>query len=423
MTLAAITSREAVLKAIEEFDQLGREAFLQTYGFGYAKEYFLFYKNRFYDSKAIVGVAHKFQFPNQGHLPSDSFSGGQDTVVPKLNQLGFEVRIGLGLALYQTYSREDVHYYFSPDTQFTPQAGTWGLHGIVPIPNQPGHFVFFVTFGQKQGEHQFDEGITVDGVLSWQSQPSQTLHNKQIQQFIAHDELDKTIYLFLRTTSGLLYTYLGRLKYLNHDPEREEPVYFQWQILDWNIPDIVLQQMGLQLANVPITDEPSIPHGLASATPPPPQRSKTKTNRKGSRKPQVADYSVIDAKNRELGREGELFVLSYERERLISCGRPDLAELVRHIAADDDAAGYDIRSYMEDGSPLFIEVKTTRGPNTTDFFMSSNEVAFAGQHQGSYRLYRVYRFDSESQQGPHYEISGLLDEEFTLTPTHYRLTR
>ena len=55
---------------------------------------------------------------------------------------------------------------------FTPQAGTWGLHGIVKIPDREGDFVFFVTFGQEQGDHAFDESITTEGEFSWQSQPS-----------------------------------------------------------------------------------------------------------------------------------------------------------------------------------------------------------------------------------------------------------
>lgn len=66
------------------------------------------------------------------------------------------------LRLYEDYSRGDVHGLFAPDTPFYPQAGTWGLQGIVPVPDRPGDYVFFVTFGQHQGEHVFDED-TVSG--------------------------------------------------------------------------------------------------------------------------------------------------------------------------------------------------------------------------------------------------------------------
>lgn len=46
-----------------------------------------------HDSKAIVGVARRYQFPSLGPLRSGDFSGGLATVKRKLDQLGFEVRV------------------------------------------------------------------------------------------------------------------------------------------------------------------------------------------------------------------------------------------------------------------------------------------------------------------------------------------
>ena len=68
------------------------------------------------------------------------------------------------LELGHQYSREDVHSIFSAHTEFTRQSGSWGLHGIVKVPNRDKDYVFFVTYGQEQGGHEFDEGITNDGV-------------------------------------------------------------------------------------------------------------------------------------------------------------------------------------------------------------------------------------------------------------------
>jgi len=64
------------------------------------------------------------------------------------------------LQLYANYDRQDVHAIFSPETAFVPQAGTWGLQGIIKVPERKGDWVFFVTFGQEQGDHVFDESIT-----------------------------------------------------------------------------------------------------------------------------------------------------------------------------------------------------------------------------------------------------------------------
>lgn len=91
MSLNDLTKIEAVITAINEFDSLGRESFLEKYGFGEARSYFILYGGRRYDSKAIAGVAYGFQFPERGCLKPADFSGGESTVVRKLQWLGFEI--------------------------------------------------------------------------------------------------------------------------------------------------------------------------------------------------------------------------------------------------------------------------------------------------------------------------------------------
>lgn len=89
--LSQLTSRDAVLAAMAEFDRRGRDAFLSTYGFGPAQTYLVRHEGREYDSKAIVGVAFKFQFPERGPLKSSEFSGGEASVRRALERLGFAV--------------------------------------------------------------------------------------------------------------------------------------------------------------------------------------------------------------------------------------------------------------------------------------------------------------------------------------------
>ncbi|TGE31451.1 DUF3427 domain-containing protein [Desulfosporosinus sp. Sb-LF] len=139
------------------------------------------------------------------------------------------------LGRYKKYSREDVHSIFDPSGVFTPQAGTWGLHGIVNVPDSGGDYVFFVTLGSSQGAHNFDESITKNGVLTWQTQPSMDFSNSKVQGFINFDHEKNNIYLFLRKEKNTLYTYLGNLAYVEHDATRIKPVHFKWRILDWNV--------------------------------------------------------------------------------------------------------------------------------------------------------------------------------------------
>lgn len=89
MGLRNVTDSDAVLRALDEFDARGRDAFLKKYGFGKAHSYFLKHQDRRYDSKAIVGAAHGFQHGDP--LGPKDFSGGARTVVPVLKALGFVV--------------------------------------------------------------------------------------------------------------------------------------------------------------------------------------------------------------------------------------------------------------------------------------------------------------------------------------------
>ncbi|GII94889.1 hypothetical protein Ssi02_51200 [Sinosporangium siamense] len=78
-----------VLSAIEEFDHLGREAFLDLYGYQRARDYFIEHDGRRYDSKAIAGVAHRHV--DGSPLRASDFSGGAATVARHLRNLGFTV--------------------------------------------------------------------------------------------------------------------------------------------------------------------------------------------------------------------------------------------------------------------------------------------------------------------------------------------
>lgn len=90
-----VTSRRAVLEAIGEFDRLGRERFLETYGFGEAHGYVVRFEGSLYDSKALLGAAYGFEHPQRGPLRPLEFSGGEDLSVQVLRALGFEVeRLG-----------------------------------------------------------------------------------------------------------------------------------------------------------------------------------------------------------------------------------------------------------------------------------------------------------------------------------------
>jgi hypothetical protein len=85
-------NREGVLNAIDEFNDLGRDAFLERYGFNGARDYFLIHHGRSYDSKAIAAVAHKWAPGGDGRaLGALDLSGGREDAAKRLEALGFVV--------------------------------------------------------------------------------------------------------------------------------------------------------------------------------------------------------------------------------------------------------------------------------------------------------------------------------------------
>ena len=328
------------------------------------------------------------------------------------------------LQLWNFYSRSEVHQIFSPDTKFTPQSGTWGLQGIIKVPERDGDFVFFVTFGKSQGDHQFDESITEDGVLSWQSQPSQSFESDVIQTLIDHDERINNIHLFLRANKKDDYGYLGTLGYLTHDTQREKPVHFQWQLMDWEAPKEFLQTVGI------LTVEDSLPvltvtqtkpqNVIEFVSPPAPRTRRNGSSTVEFQTRKSPNYVLKQETNNAIGLLGEELVLKQEIDALRNAGRNDLAEKVVHVSVvEGDGAGHDIKSFSDDGKVKFIEVKTTKGNASAAFFISPNEVEFSKKNASNFYLYRLFELDTANRSAKFYVLSGDLTNSLELKPTQF----
>lgn len=130
------------------------------------------------------------------------------------------------------------------------------------------------------------------------------------------------------------------------------------------------------------------------------------------------DPADRDARNRQLGKNGEELVLYYERETLIGLGRADLARKIEWTSQEKgDGAGYDIASFAADGSPRLIEVKTTNGSAKTPFYLSENEKLFSEERPEAFRLIRVHDFSARPRG---FELQPPLENFLALQPTSYR---
>jgi 5-methylcytosine-specific restriction protein A len=124
-------SRREILQAVAEYDRLGPDRFLEKYGFGAARSYWLVVDGKTYDSKAIVGAAHGY-LPGREPLAAYDFSGGAATVGRLLSGLGFQVTQAVpGLTVGELVERlSALRPYRSPTGRqalYQPLALLWAI--------------------------------------------------------------------------------------------------------------------------------------------------------------------------------------------------------------------------------------------------------------------------------------------------------
>jgi hypothetical protein len=316
------------------------------------------------------------------------------------------------------YSREDVYNIFNPSRPIDSIWKQWGIINLGKyIDDMKDDFIFLLTEGSEIGGHSFDEGITEEGVLSWQSQPQNSFKSPSINKFINHDEMINNIYFFYRTVPNDDYSFLGKLKYISHDSTREKPVYFQWQILDWHTvknEEFTLQEKAYK------SEELEIKNTLLLDSAPINNKQNKGITTEEFRGLKGVDYSTKDKSNKRLGLLGERLVLEYEIKILEKNSRHDLAQKVTHHSETiGDGLGYDILSFDLNGTKKFIEVKTTKGAGKTDFFVTQTELR-KSKAETEFYLYRVYNYCEKNNNGYLYIKKGILSDNFHLIPNEYK---
>jgi len=141
------------------------------------------------------------------------------------------------------------------------------------------------------------------------------------------------------------------------------------------------------------------------------------------RKSKKTDYSSQSKRFKKIGDRGEQIVVMAERKFLLKKNKPKLVKKVDHVAKYDDSAGYDIKSFDENGVEKYIEVKSTLKPiGHSNIFISSNELSVSNDTE-NYYFYIVYEVGSK--QPKIWKIKGtelLNDKNIKITPSLYKVT-
>ena len=133
--------------------------------------------------------------------------------------------------------------------------------------------------------------------------------------------------------------------------------------------------------------------------------------------PGGVNYLEREARNQALGEAGERFAINFECARLTHAGKESLAERIEQVSATvGPSAGFDIRSFEENGSDRLIEAKTTKYGKNTPFFVTPGELKFSRENSCRYFLYRIFRF----RQTPClFALHGYLEDRCVLEPSEF----
>lgn len=372
-------SRQSVEWALEEFVSLGREQFLAKYRFGKARDFFVVDPSTgtCCDSKAVLGAAYGLQFPEEGPLTADAFSGRRATVVKVLRSLGFEMSEG---------SEGD---------------GDEAGRGWSAVENELIVADYLDMLAKELAGQTFNKAERARTLIP--------LLNGRSKGSIE----------FKRANISAVLLELGVLPLKGYKPRSN----FQRDGLVSVVIDQLQHHPSLEKAaalavEMPAT-VPEVPTFSAVKTPAPVRRHGASERQPAYvQAPIKRDYVEREARNRSLGDAGERFIVSYEQWRLSHLGLGRLADKVKHVAEEHgDGLGYDVLSFETDGSERYIEVKTTAHEAVTPFFVSANELAFARAESERFRLYRLYHFRTQPR---FFELAGSIEQHCRLDPSTFR---
>lgn len=142
--------------------------------------------------------------------------------------------------------------------------------------------------------------------------------------------------------------------------------------------------------------------------------------------PKEIDYLKLHEYQMHIGKLGEAYVYDFERKRLLDIGS-EYYDDVDNIPSKDHNCGYDILSYDEDGTEIFIEVKTEAFDKGNDFFMTANELKKAKELISKGKKYYIYRVQNvlKNQEDIKLEIikNILSSSQYKIEPYVYKVSK
>lgn len=147
---------------------------------------------------------------------------------------------------------------------------------------------------------------------------------------------------------------------------------------------------------------------------------KHETVQKQGYRSRETDYERISRNKKDVGNRGEKAILKSEIIKLKKLGMDELAEQVS--ISENDAIGYDILSFDEEGNEIHIEVKTNSSNNSyIDFYISDNELQHL-MEEDNYYIYYLYNIKGKPKVHIVNKKSILQNDKDFFKPVIYRVS-
>ena len=147
--------------------------------------------------------------------------------------------------------------------------------------------------------------------------------------------------------------------------------------------------------------------------------------RKKNNRTSKPDYIAEEIIKTKQGELNEKVIYEMELQKLMELeAEEEVRRMQEFFENRKDNEGYDILSFEvdEEGNLIekYIEVKSTKGPESTPIDITSNEIEFAKQHLDNYFIYRI--FNSNNKNRSCKILSGKnLFSKYSLIPTAYKI--
>lgn len=137
------------------------------------------------------------------------------------------------------------------------------------------------------------------------------------------------------------------------------------------------------------------------------------------------DYIAEELVKTKQGELNEKVIYERELQKLMELeAKEEVERMEKFFKNRNDSEGYDILSFeqQDDGTlkEIYIEVKSTKGPEGTPIDITDNELEFAKKHLDQYYLYRIYNDDNSDKKLKIVSGRELLDN-YLFVPSSYKI--